>query len=869
MRPARISVLLPCHSPEDFPSWLEGDEARDLLDAWTAAWHPSLIALAGGIPAWESLERPPDDREATLFFVPASFDDRLAGTGLEATAEAVVVRNAHGRAAIVEAARAACDHDDAPAIPLADDFHALGLAWLLSELLSRRMRSSLAIDQETFREAAVAAARAAVAGDEPTARARLGECFETLASSRKRYYPVDIWLLDVVLLAGSTLGDELGRELSREGSLTIVASGEVVERLTTARPDLAETLRGRLAAGALAAATGLWDDSPIHRMTPEAILASLERSRDAWHRATGTAPTTFARRSGGFSAILPQVLGAVGFDGCLYRLFDGSRLPDPGSSRIRWEGPSGAAIEAVSCEPLDARSPQTALMLAESIGQVLDHSHSATVLFAHYPGTADTWFDDFRRIASHADVFGRFVSPEHLFRETAGAGVRADFEPDAFADPPPRAAPDAGGAADDPVARALEDARASARAIAEATAHRLACIAAIGVSSSTAEGEPSPAAVSAGTTREAVPRPDRGHDRSGNRGRGAGWLGGFFAPARSRDRDASLLLEAEGVSLKVHPQTGGILSLRRPGGPNRLSQQLAVRSTRPLETGARWEDPLDRADYTEMIADAVERASGPDGRPSIESRGRLVDGDRPLGTFRQSVWIDAARPIVMVDVRIDLERPIPTPRENASPLEAYAASRFAWNENEDIELFRSLHTQSAATERTHFSADHFIELRGSGCAILTAGLAWHVRSSPHMLDTVLLAAGRTSAQHRFGIGLGLESPWESGLALLADPGPTIGDIAVAPSARITGGTPIVEGGRTVGIRVGVLESRGSGGRARLCPPIGIVEAWRIDARGRRERPLAVENGEVTLELARYEWAMIELRTDAASPEAAS
>lgn len=843
MHASRTTVLLPCHSLEDFPTWLDGDEARDLIDAWTAAWHPGLLAATGSVPGWASIDRPPDSAENRLFVAPAAFDERLSGTGLDAIGGVRLIRQVRGRAKIVQAALEAVGHGGPPeGVPFAEDFHALGLARLLSELLALRMRSSFGAEAEAFDAAAVAAAHAATAGNEAEARERIAECFETLAGIRRRYYPVDIWLVDLVLLADSTLGDPLAHELGGPGVRSIVATGDLVDRIAKTRPDMLPMLRQRIAAGDLAVACGLWDDSPIHAMTPEAILDSLTRARSACVAHTGEPPATFARRTGGFSAILPQLLGAVGYSSAVYHLFDGSALPDAGSGRVRWEAPSGSAIEALAASPLDARSPHTAVALAESIGDVLDHSHTAVVAFAHYPGTAAGWFHDFRRIHAWSDVFGRFATPDTVVRETAGAGVRADFEPDAFRDRLPRA-----DAAGNPIGLAVASAAAEALAIRDSDARRASLVP---LPAADASEPPSrkPAAAAAATNTSS--------------GRHGGWLGRFF-DARSRPKhDAAMLLENGRVAVRVHPETGGILSFRRAsGGPNRLSQQLALRSTRPQEAGGRYEDPLDRATYSLMTADAIERFERPDGATGIESRGRLVADGHAKGTFTQRVWLSPTQPIATVELALDLASPIPSPAEGAGWFDHYAACRFAWNENDDVELFRSLHTQSVATERTTFFSDWFIELRTDvdPCAILTAGLPWHVRSSPHMLDTLLAGAGQSAARSRLAIGLGLPEPWSASLDLLAPLAGRTAGITASPAARITGGEGVVEGGSTVGLRIGVLESHGRTGLVRLSAPVPIIEAWRTDARGHRDRPLAIEDGFATIDLGRYEWAMIELR----------
>lgn len=724
MKPARITVLLPCHSLEDFPSWLHDAEAGDLLEAWVAAWHPSLLAATGRLPEPGSLDRHADDADETVFVVPAAFDDRLSVTGLDASGTARLVRGQRDREGIARAALAHLTGGETAPPPLpcphADDFHALGLARLLAQLLARRMRSSLAIDEEAFRAAAVAAAEAALAGDCEAMRDRLTECFATLSASRKRYYPVDIWLLDLVLLAGSTLGDTLAAELRRPGPRAIIATGELVERLGETRGDLTSLLRERLSSGTLAAASGLYDDSAIHRLSSDEILASLRRGREAWETVTGHLPTTFARRTGGLAAILPKLLLESGFTSAIYRLFDGSRLPDPGGSRLRWESPSGDAIEAISCPPIDARSTDAGLALADTIGDTLDHSHNAILAFAHYPGTAQRWYDDVRRIAEWSDLLGRFVLPEHLIRETMGMSTRADFQPDAFPGPSPLAS----------------------------------------------DFDPQP---------EAAARPLSTASPNGQSAAVAETRSGLFGLLRTRRKtaDDTLRLDNGLVSLRVHSETGGMLAFREAGsGPNRLSQRLAVRTTPSLAVGGRWADPLDRAEYSQMAADSIAAAVGPGGERAIESRGRLFDEKRLFGTFRQKVWLEPALAIARFEIAIDLASPLPVATDAADWFHACVVCRFAWNENVDVELFRSLHAEPWATERSVFFAKHFVEFRGIGSTLLTGGLPWHVRSSPHMLDTILLPSGSPlKVTRHLAVGLGLISPRETALALAGEARP--------------------------------------------------------------------------------------------------
>lgn len=863
MKPDRICVYLPCHSLHDFPTWLEEQEADALLSAWTAAWHPWLIATVGGMPRWASVDLPPSDR-AHLGIVPAPWDDRFAAQfDALSTADSRWVRRITGHSNLVAAAVAVVADGHPPADPLpgatmADAFQALGLACLLAELLAQRMRSTAVLTDDGFTESVVRAAAAAVGGEDDAARAALQECWGFLESTRAQYYPVDVWLLDIVLLADSTLGAALDRELESPIPMALVATGSTIEKLPSSNPAALHRLRQRCDDGTVAPAGGRYDSRNLDACTPEQLIESFKRGLAAWNESVGSSPATYAQQAGGSSAILPQILANLGFKGAIWTLFDGTPLPDPGSSRIRWEGTGGGCIDGVARVPLDARSAQTILSLPDRLGDAMDHDHTAVVQFAHHAGTASGWFDVLRRVGAASTVLGTFVTPPELFRRTANAGTSVSFEPDVF----PVGLPDSKGAAascgdsHDPVAAGVAAARAEAVRL---SAARMSIDAA---------GD----------------RPDHGtvvtpRATAGRRSRKGWGLGGLFAPGgKSED---GLVLEHECLRIQVHRQTGGLLSVRRPADrANRLSQRLALRTTRPAPpAGHAWEDVGERAVYSDMQADAIERLPAAGGHGEmIESRGRLLVGrHRTVASFIQRVQLVPGVPLALIDIEMNGVEPASEPL-----FEHHAACRFAWNENTEIDIRRSLLTQSIATERGRFTAPWFVELcgqepRDERVAILTGGLPWHVRSSPHMLDSILPvmpsgtstthATGRVA--HRLAVGIGIERPWDMALVLLADADPRAFLAAAAPSAapnvRLTVDAVRREGDRVVAARVGLLESAGRSGDVRLEWPSDVTRAVDCDPFG-RPSPVPGENGSpttidgrsITLSLRRYEWRHLDL-----------
>lgn len=831
----RPTVFLPCHTLDDFPSWLDEQEADELLAAWTTAWHPAVIAAGATMPTWASVDLPPPADAALLGIVPAFCDDRFAAQfDATAAADSRWVRGVAGRAALVEAVTVAAGAvagptGDLPAAAWVDDFYALGLGVLVSELLARRMRSATDLDSGGFAAAVVAAAEAAVAGRDDDARAGLQECFGWLESWRARYYPVDFWVLDLVLLAASTLGRPLAGELAAGVPLGIVASSDLLAMLARDHASVCERLRERVAAGAVSLCGGAPDDRPLDARLPEELQAWLVAGIATCREVVGAAPATFARYAGGSSAILPQLLAGLGIDSAVWSLFDGSPLPDPGTGRIRWEGSGGASVEAVARPPLDARSARAVLELPARIGDALDHDHVAAIAYAHHAGTAGPWHDLLRRIGRWTTALGTFVTPADFFARTAGSGTPASFEPDAFAPEPP---PATGAAA--AIDRGIAAVQASAPGVVAARAPLMPLLAAAPLATTRPAGDVAAAG-------------DRGWWATAG-----GWFG--LAPRETDER----VLDNGLVRLEAHAATGGMLSFRRPcDRGNRLSQQLALRNG--LEG------------LTRMQADAVMRGRTASGRDGLVATGRLLTADdREAGRFRQGMSLVEGLPLAVLDIEV-----VPAAALTGPLYDAHACCRFAWNENEAVEVCRSLHGQSIVTERSRFTAPHFIELRGGGglraaasderdaVAILTGGLPWHMRSSPHVLDSILTAAGApagTAIVRRLAVGLGLDRPADLALDLLAGVPLGPAPVVLPPGVRLVAASGAAAADESARLRLGIVESAGRSGPVRIEWAVPVARAVAVDLRGepRDDVEVAIVGRAVVASLRRYEWLQLEL-----------
>jgi alpha-mannosidase len=350
-----------------------------------------------------------------LIVIPAVVEHELPTdfVGQAIDAGTVVVHGLHRRKEILERALAAVGWatPDATAGPpaqlhLADDFLALGLAYLLTELLTRRMRYMSNLDEKLFKDTVVSAASAAVAGDEEAAQRHIARCCELLYESRAHYYPVDTYLLDLALLAPTTLGEALRRELTKTLPINLLASGDVLEAMAEREPASLAIVRERLAAKSLSLIGGEYREVELPLLSHEAILAELEAGHRTYKKHLGVQPEVFGRRRAGLTPALPQILRGLGYKGALHFTLDDGRFPEASRSKTLWEGSNATAIDAVGRVPLDAGDAASILSLPEKLGESMDHDFVSMISLAHWPGLASEYFEDLRRISKYSPVLG-------------------------------------------------------------------------------------------------------------------------------------------------------------------------------------------------------------------------------------------------------------------------------------------------------------------------------------------------------------------------------------------------------------------------------------------------------------------------------
>jgi alpha-mannosidase len=504
----RLLVLLPCHSLENLETDRSATEAAQLLAAWTALYHPALISAAHAMPSWASANMASRELSNALVFLPECSrshlpDDWLADA--EST-EATVLPCTGDRAALVSAALALLEEQPARLDPeLAADFLALGYCHLTVELLTRKLRYMSNLDETAFRTSLIAAADAAVQGDGETARTHLQGAFDRLHDAREYFYPTEPRLLDLTLLAETTLGESLRADLNhfaqpwedaapaeacgarddtsiptarqeprppdaahahderghgaagvaiRGMPRNFLLSSEVLNEMADREPSSLAALKESLAQKTASIVGGEYTELPLPLLSPEAIAANLECGLAVYESVLGSRPKVFGRRKFGLTLALPQILKKLGFAAALHFTLDDGQFPTGNQSRTQWEGFDGTTIEAIARVPLDVSTSAAFLALPKQLGNCMELDHSPAMLFAHWPGKVSPWYDDLRRIAGYSRVLGYFCTIDDFIEQTPLAGQRVQYQIDEYRSP--YLAQDAATGGQDAVSRWVE-----------------------------------------------------------------------------------------------------------------------------------------------------------------------------------------------------------------------------------------------------------------------------------------------------------------------------------------------------------------------------------------------------------------------------
>ena len=223
------------------------------------------------------------------------------------------------------------------------------------------MRYASNLDEVYFSTQLTAAAEAFTTGDAAKVRELLQSCFDVLGEERDHFYPVDAFLMDLTLVADTTIGPALREELASGRMINLLIAGETLAKMADEQPETMAALKEAIAAGRVSLIGGEHTEGPIALSDAETMLAELRRGLQTYEEHLGVRPKVFGRCLYGLSPWLPQILHKCGFQGAVHATFDGGQFPDGSQTKTMWEGQDESQVNSLAKPPLDATKPETFL----------------------------------------------------------------------------------------------------------------------------------------------------------------------------------------------------------------------------------------------------------------------------------------------------------------------------------------------------------------------------------------------------------------------------------------------------------------------------------------------------------------------------
>ncbi len=425
-------TLIPCNTLEDFPTHLEDAEARSLLAAWTAPWHPLLVAAAGRMPRWIRADSIPEPLANQWLFLPSVSTKKLPSGffgACEAATNCRIFRGDNREEFLKQCEIAVPTIDlhkpwevqDDSRIVTAADFYALGYGWLQVQLMTRRLRYTSNIDEIFFASRVVEAARMLMAGNGPATVAALHEAFDALAEERDHYFSTDPHLIDLTLLAPSTMGMSLRQSLDQavrphEPAVNFLADCDIAMAFRQSDEPAAKTLRDLIDTEIVGVAGGgISKQHWIHHQTAAStrkVIANAKAETDLW---LGQRCEVFARSAGPTPSDLGTAIAKQHYIGAIPIDF-ASGEGWCSESKLIWNSSAGSMDVLVS-KPIDGSRSDAFLALSVGLGKAIDSGEIAAALFAHWPGAECDAYRDLRRAASWGLALGRFWKIDEFFRD--------------------------------------------------------------------------------------------------------------------------------------------------------------------------------------------------------------------------------------------------------------------------------------------------------------------------------------------------------------------------------------------------------------------------------------------------------------------
>jgi hypothetical protein len=444
----QLHLLSPYRLPTSYPLQLSGDEAASWLNGYLSLWHPAALALGAQppqtsntydhdtpgpgyvycVPQGPHLYQPDDWAERVLAAGAvryASSPDRKESLDLLMTA----LRERGEAGSLLDAPE--------EAVRL---FAGLGFGYLIVDSLFEAMDHEKLLDGPAFWNDVTAALDllAAPSDSGQDYRTHLQAAAEKLQTAREQLFSGSVYWLDWAALDAKELNAPWPESLNRGIPLSVLASGETLERLAQVAPERFAELKSRLIPDLPASVDlccGSYRERDDALLPFESQLWNLRKARQTVQDLFDVETAVYARRKSAFHPQLPSWLQQMGYRHAVLISFDSATIPSLRGTAANWPGPDGKAVDAFIRAPLPAHDPHSFFNLVYHLREAISQDAAPTIALIH---TGQPPFEAYRDLLALADlgpVLGNWIGLCRYFTDAVtGDYIGAQPADDFFAD---------------------------------------------------------------------------------------------------------------------------------------------------------------------------------------------------------------------------------------------------------------------------------------------------------------------------------------------------------------------------------------------------------------------------------------------------
>ncbi len=454
----QMIVFYPGYCFENLAVGRSETEAREVLAALSAAYHPSVLEKTREIPRWSSAAQPCSLEGAKWVIIPPCCDVSCSADwvaeqesfgvqfvrGLETSSEIVshILSIQKSTVSQHESSRPATSFDDV----FVRNTQSLGLISFFVELLVRQQHFSSVLDETQFHSHIFTALDLYQKDKQEQAHEYLARALETALYPKEYFFPARMTFLDLVLLTPETSGKKLCQLLrnAEESAcpVTLFLPSLLLKHFAETEPETVFALKHAISHQIACLILQDTAQQPLHLLP---LLEQADRILEGislFHEILHVSPRIFGRLEGELNPLLPQLLKLCGLDGViLFAPLAGIRYENKNQSRMIWQGVDGTRLDALIRYPNNAESPIGFLNLAAEISNMASTDHAPTAVFARFPrplsDSSDRplhWFDALRHSAAISEALGKFVTVDDYFHtDDYGTMRRGQVESPSFA----------------------------------------------------------------------------------------------------------------------------------------------------------------------------------------------------------------------------------------------------------------------------------------------------------------------------------------------------------------------------------------------------------------------------------------------------